>query len=170
MNENRTKILEIFKKNITLSEKIIKNLEIGIYNYTLDYCKDQEIPLNWESDLFQSIYMNKCIAIYSQLHKGSYIENKGLIDKLKKNNLEAGKVAYMTNDEMFPEKWSDILGKHLNKVKNAYEINTTSMSDTIVCKKCKSRKVTYVEVQMRSADENSTTIVTCIDCNFKFKF
>ena len=56
-NEKRDKVLEIFKKDLKFPEKTIKNLEIGIYNQTLDYCKIQEIPLNWDSELFTSIYM-----------------------------------------------------------------------------------------------------------------
>tara|TARA_Y100000389_G_scaffold205110_1_gene263331 strand:+ start:12833 stop:13348 length:516 start_codon:yes stop_codon:yes gene_type:complete len=169
-NEKRDKVLEIFKKDLKFPEKTIKNLEIGIYNQTLDYCKIQEIPLNWDSELFTSIYMNKCISIFSQLKEGAYIENTGLIEKLKKNEVKAEEIAYLKNEDMFPEKWSELLDKHRDTVKNAYEMTMESMSDSIVCKRCKSRKVTYVEVQLRSADENSTTVATCLDCSYKWKF
>lgn len=167
---SREEVVNIFKKNLDFPEKIIKNLEIGIYNVTLEYCKKQEIPLNWESELFKNIYMNKCISLYSQLKKDSYIENKYLIHKIKNNELEAHKIAFLSNEEINPEKWSNLVTKHWDIVKNAYEQKLTSMSDSIVCKKCKGRNVTYVEVQTRSADENSTTMATCLDCGCKWKF
>lgn len=169
-NEIRKKVIDKYICELDFSENIVVNIEIGIFNYTIDYCKNLNIPLNWESDIFQSIYINKSISIYSLLKQDSYIENKSLIERINNNLIQPHLIASLSNEELFPEKWYDLLTKHQDKVKNAYEMNMVPMSDTIVCKKCKSRKITYVEVQTRASDEASTTMCTCLDCGCKWKF
>jgi DNA-directed RNA polymerase subunit M/transcription elongation factor TFIIS len=37
------------------------------------------------------------------------------------------------------------------------------------CRKCKSKKTTYYQMQTRSADEPMTTYVTCTACGLKWK-
>ena len=37
------------------------------------------------------------------------------------------------------------------------------------CRKCKSKKTTYYQMQTRSADEPMTTYVTCMECGLKWK-
>lgn len=170
-NEIREKVLEIFKRDIELEEKEIKDLEIGIFNSTIDYCKEYEIPLNWNSVMLKSIYVKKSMSLYANLKKDSYIKNEKLIEKLKMEEIKPNNVANMKKNELFPEKWEELLEKHWDKVKNSYEMsNVVSMSDNIVCKKCKSRKITYVELQTRAADENTTFYCTCTSCGYKFRF
>jgi DNA-directed RNA polymerase subunit M/transcription elongation factor TFIIS len=41
-------------------------------------------------------------------------------------------------------------------------------SGIYVCGKCKSKRTVSMELQLRRADEPMTTIVTCIDCNFRW--
>jgi DNA-directed RNA polymerase subunit M/transcription elongation factor TFIIS len=65
--------------------------------------------------------------------------------------------------------WKDLLDKYKDKLKNAYEVKMVSMSDHIVCRKCKSREIVYYEFQCRKADEGSSTAYTCLNCNFKWK-
>jgi DNA-directed RNA polymerase subunit M/transcription elongation factor TFIIS len=40
--------------------------------------------------------------------------------------------------------------------------------DYVYLSKCGSKKCTFTELQMRSADEGSTTFVTCVDCSYKW--
>jgi DNA-directed RNA polymerase subunit M/transcription elongation factor TFIIS len=169
-NEIRIKNISIFQKDINLTEIEIKDLEIGIFNYTLKYCKEMKIPLNWECIMFKNIYMNKSISIFANLKSDSYLKNINLLEKIQKKEIKPNEIATMKVEEICPEKWNKILDKHMDLVKNAYEMNMASMSDRIVCKKCKGRNVTYQEVQMRSADEPSTFLILCSTCGHRFKF
>jgi DNA-directed RNA polymerase subunit M/transcription elongation factor TFIIS len=42
-------------------------------------------------------------------------------------------------------------------------------SDTVVCNKCKSKKVVFYSLQTRSCDEPMTIFYTCMNCNKKWK-
>ena len=66
-------------------------------------------------------------------------------------------LAYMSREELYPEKWHLIIEKEKLKLKEAYEIKQVSMSDLIKCGKCKNNKVSYQELQnafWRRIDDN----------------
>jgi transcription elongation factor S-II len=75
----------------------------------------------------------------------------------------------MSCEDMFPEKWRDIIEKQKLKFKAAYEIKQVSMTDTIKCGKCKNNKISYYELQTRSGDEAITQFYNCIICGHKWK-
>ena len=37
------------------------------------------------------------------------------------------------------------------------------------CRKCKSKRTTYYQMQTRGADEPMTNFVSCMDCSYNFK-
>ena len=168
-HEVRTQLIELFKKDLDLSDVEAKDLEIGIFNSSIDYANSLKIPLSWSCDLFAENYLNIAISIYSNLDKTSYIKNDKLLSRLKNKEFLPHKLPYMNCDETFPEVWSEIMEKHERKVKGAYEIKQVSMTDAIKCGKCKKNKVTYYELQTRSGDEAITQYFNCICCGHKWK-
>ena len=153
-HEVRNKLVELFKNDLELSEIEAKDLEIGIFNSSIDYANSLKIPLSWTCDLFTDTYMNISISIYSNLNPNSYIKNEKLLQKLKNKEFPPHKLPYMSCEEMFPEIWKDILEKLERKIKGAYEIKQVSMTDAIKCGKCKNNKVTYYELQTRSGSRS----------------
>ena len=168
-HEVRNQLIELFKNDLDLSDIEAKDLEIGIFNSSIDYANSLKIPLSWSCDLFAENYLNIAISIYSNLDKNSYIKNKNLLTRLKNKEFLPHKLPYMNCDETFPEIWSEIMEKHERKVKGAYEIKQVSMTDAIKCGKCKKNKVTYYELQTRSGDEAITQYFNCICCGHKWK-
>ena len=168
-HEVRYKLVELFKNDLELSEIEAKDLEIGIFNSSIDYANSLKIPLSWTCDLFTDTYLNISISIYSNLNPNSYIKNEKLLQKLKNKEFPPHKLPYMSCEEMFPEIWKDILEKLERKIKGAYEIKQVSMTDAIKCGKCKNNKVTYYELQTRSGDEAITQYFNCICCGHKWK-
>ena len=49
------------------------------------------------------------------------------------------------------------------------EQNIEASTDTFTCRKCRSKKCTYYQMQTRSADEPMTVFVTCLDCSTRWK-
>jgi transcription elongation factor S-II len=168
-HEIRTKLIELFKENLPLNETDIINLEIGIFNASIDYANQLKIPLSWSCELFSDTYLNIAISIYSNLDKNSYIKNEKLIERVLNKEILAHKLPYMISEELFPEIWKEIIEKQQKKIKAAYEIKQTAMTDAIKCGKCKQNKVTYYELQTRSGDEAMTQYYTCICCGHKWK-
>jgi DNA-directed RNA polymerase subunit M/transcription elongation factor TFIIS len=75
----------------------------------------------------------------------------------------------MTPDVLFPEKWRSIIDQELLRNKVAYEITEVSMTDKVICGKCKKNKISYYEKQIRSADEPMTAFFRCISCGHRWK-
>ena len=165
----RDKFRELLQTNLELNEIEATDLEIGIFNSTLDYANSLHIQLSWNHPLFIETYINNARAIYSNLKKDSYIQNTHLIDRLKNREFVPHELAYMSKEDMLPERWKDIIDKHKLRLKAAYEVKQVSMTDAIKCGKCKNNKISYYEMQIRSGDENMTQFFTCISCGNKWR-
>ena len=165
----RNKLIDLFTNQLSLTPIESQDLEIGIFNASIDYANSLKIPLSWNCDLFTETYINIAISIYSNLDKNSYIHNQNLIQRLKNRDFLPHKLPYMSSQEIFPEIWKDIIEKHEKQVKGAYEVKPVAMTDAIKCGKCKNNKVTYYELQTRRGDEAMTQYFTCICCGHKWK-
>ena len=72
-NEFRDKFKELIKNKINdLDDIEINDLEIGIFNASLDYAIKKKIQLSWSNTQFQNIYNNISRSIYSNLLSTSY--------------------------------------------------------------------------------------------------
>ena len=173
MSANSNKIRENYKKILSKKTKLsqieLDDLEIGVFNASLDYATENKIQLSWQCQQFVEIYTNIARCIYTNLVSNTYINNKNLYSRLKKKEFMPHELAYMKREELFPEKWHLIIEKEKLKLKEAYEIKQVSMSDLIKCGKCKNNKVSYQELQTRSGDESMTIFFTCIVCGHKWK-
>jgi DNA-directed RNA polymerase subunit M/transcription elongation factor TFIIS len=165
----RDKFKEILIRDLALSEVESTNLEIGIFNSTLDYANSLSIQLSWSCPLFMDSYINNARSIYSNLKSNSYIQNTALMQRLKDGEFTPHELAYLTHEELFPERWQEIIDKQKLKLKAAYEVKQVSMTDAIKCGKCKNNKISYYELQIRSGDENMTQFFCCIMCGHKWK-
>jgi transcription elongation factor S-II len=168
-HEIRNKFRELLINDIKLTSIEAADLEIGVFNSTIDYANSLKIPLSWASDLFTDSYLNIARSIYSNLDKSSYIQNTKLIERLQTGEFVPHKLPYMSCEDVFPEKWKTIIEKQKLKFKAAYEIKQVSMTDTIKCGKCKNNKISYYELQTRSGDEAITQFYNCIICGHKWK-
>ena len=168
MNAIREYFIKVFSKNLELSTDnyIIINLEKGVFNETIKFCKEKKIVLNWSNSLFKKNYLKLGRKILANI---TYTPNaKDVKYKIKNELFKAEEVANMTHEELYPELWSSIKLKNMSKIdlKSSEEIPDGMFK----CGKCKSLKTTYYQMQTRSADEPMTTYVTCLNCNHHFKF
>ncbi len=165
----RDKFREILIKELELSDLEATDLEIGVFNSTLDYANSLRLQLSWICPLFMDTYINNARSVYANLKKDSYIQNSTLLDRMKNKEFTPHELSYMANEEVFPERWKHIIDKQKLKLKAAYEIKQVSMTDAIKCGKCKNNKISYYELQIRSGDENMTQFFCCISCGHKWK-
>jgi transcription elongation factor S-II len=157
--------------NIINNNDISKKVEDGIYQYVVDnICHKKNLPVNWNNSYFRRAYMNKCLSIYVNLNRESYVKNNELILRLYSNEIDPYKLAFMTPQELFPENWEIFMAKKKAKDEYLYAKKLECYTDIYWCKRCKKNKTTYYELQTRSADEPMTTFVTCLNCGKKWKF
>ena len=88
MSLNTNKIRDDFKKliisKVKLSQIEVDDLEIGVFNASLDYATENKIQLSWQCPQFIDVYSNIARSIYSNLVNSTYINNKKLYSRLKK--------------------------------------------------------------------------------------
>ena len=149
------------KKKITkiLNEEIAKNIELSIYNFSVEYAETNDTP-----SLIQSIYDSKSDEILCQLNNK---ESLHLINGLKENTIDGKKVAFMKPEELNPEKYENIIKK---REVEEYKKNNSASSSVFKCSKCKNSKCQVSQKQTRAGDEPPTTFVTCLECSNVFKF
>jgi transcription elongation factor S-II len=158
---SRSKVREKLFKYIK-NENKCKNIEIGIYNYAIQEADSKKIIKKWDNTYFTELYISKLRTILNNL-------TPEIIDKIEKNEIVPHMIAFMTHQELQPEKWNDLLDMKRKIDESLFNDNITATSDLFKCYKCKTNKCTYYQLQTRSADEPMTTFVTCINCGNKWK-
>ena len=145
------------------NEKHTINLEKGIYNFALKESTQRKVVKKWDNPFFVQLYVDRLRTIFLNL------KNEALLERVKKGDIQTHILAFLTHQEMHPEKWEEMIQEKIKRDKNKFEMNIEASTDTFTCRKCKSKKCTYYALQTRSADEPMTIFVTCIDCGNRFK-
>ena len=168
----RIKCLEILQSVLKISsasdKEYMKNVERHIFNYTLRKSIDRNIIPTWNI-VFKNIYLNKVINLYSNLNKNNYINNKRLLQRVRKKEFTPEQLVNMTPQELFPEHWKELIDEKYRRDKILYETKKEAMTDQFKCSKCHSRETCYFEMQTRSADEPMTIFITCLNCGKRWK-
>ena len=165
-NDIRKGSITLFKEIIDNEENILK-IEMSILKNICDKCEERNIVSKWENNNFKKMYLNKVRSLYTNLDKSSYINNIYLTDNLSNINLDT--IGDMNYQELFPSHWKKLLDKKYKRQEDLYESKQEAMTDEFKCKRCKSRKTTYYEMQTRSADEPMTIFITCLNCGNRWK-
>jgi len=145
------------------SKKKAINLEKGIYNYALKEANNRKVVKKWDNPYYVQIYLDRLRTIYINLAKPT------LLTSVKDGTVTVKTLAFMTHQEMQPEKWNALIQAKIKKDKSKYDTQQEAMTDTFKCRKCHSNKCSYYQMQTRSADEPMTTFVTCIECANRWK-
>jgi transcription elongation factor S-II len=154
----RSKLNEIIQ-----NDKLTINLEKGIFNFALNEAKNRKIVKKWDNPYFVQIYIDRLRTIFIN------IKNPKLLEQLQSGSIKAHSIAFMTHQEMYPDKWQQLIEAKSKRDMNKFESNLEAATDTFTCRKCKSNKCTYYQQQVRSADEPMTTFVQCISCGNRWK-
>ncbi len=162
-NDSRRNIVANKFLNLVNNEKISRQIEQSIYNYTIKKSIATDIERNWNNKIFMNIYLSKTRSIYSNLDKNSYIKNHSLLQKVLNNEFDITQIAFMSNMDLYPENWGEILEKKSKIEKMKYSHKKTSMSTSYKCSKCGGCETSYYQIQTRSADEPMTNFRFCLD-------
>ena len=146
------------------NEKHSTNLEKGIFNYALKEASSRKVVKKWDNQYFVQIYLDRLRSIYLNL------KNPEILEQIKTESIQAHTVAFMTHQEMRPDKWQELIEQKILKDKHKFENNVEASTDTFTCRKCKGNKCTYYQLQTKSADESMTTFVSCTICGQRWKF
>jgi transcription elongation factor S-II len=159
-----------FRKNICTkleqiicNKKIAKELESGIYDYATKEANTWKIIIRWDNPHYVQLYSDRLRSVYNNL------KNEKLLQEVQNGKLKGQDLAFMTHQEMDPDHWKELIDKKRKRDENKYNNTQQASTDMFTCKKCKSKRCTYYELQTRSADEPATIFVTCLDCGKNWK-
>jgi len=142
------------------NKDLAKELEEGIKQWTEEYNEANMIP----EFMFENIYQDKFNEIIKNLDPEF---NPTLLDRIKTKSISAKKLPFMKPEEIFPEKYEEILKK---KMIEKAKLENQASSELFTCPKCKAKKSRIEQKQTRSGDEPMTTFVTCLECGLMRKF
>lgn len=152
------------KLNLILeNEKHSSNLEKGIFNYALKEATNRKVVKKWDNPYFVQIYLDRLRSIYLNL------KNTEILEQIKSEAIQAHTVAFMTHQEMRPDKWQELIDAKIIKDKHKFEQNVEASTDTFTCRKCKGNKCTFYTQQVRASDEPMTIFVNCLGCGNRWK-
>jgi len=158
-----------FRKNVVVKfiekgvvEPFAGNFEKGVYNWTISEAKNRKIIKKWNNKFFVVIYIDKLRSTLFNL-------TPVMIEQINTEEIKAQQIAFMTHQELNPQKWDDAIQRKMLRDKSKYEVNIEASSSSFFCRKCHKNKTTHYQLQTRSADEPMTTFVTCLNCDARWK-
>jgi transcription elongation factor S-II len=139
-------------------------------NHIFDIAKEIELQVfKSEYSNVNDSYRNKLRTFTMNLRNK---KNPELRDRLLTSKIKPADFIKMTPNEMAPES----LKKEIEKLhkQNLFDAQGATekraVTDRFTCGKCKHKKVSYYQMQTRSADEPLTTFCTCENCGNRWKF
>ena len=166
----------------------VRNAEKSIYNWAVQQTRNCNDVASWENQLFKRRYKNKVLHLLEELERAPVadvtLEVQGdavklniqyvpqLVHRIKRKELDVKGLAKYSPDVLWPDgpfaramlalRERDLAIERAKAVEKDYE-------GLFKCRRCKSTKTTYYQMQTRSADEPMTTYVTCKNCGHKWK-
>jgi transcription elongation factor S-II len=142
--------------------KVVVNLERGIFNFALKEATNAKVVKKWENPIFAQIYVNRLRSVLSNLPH--------IVAQVQSGEIAPQTVAFMTHQEFQPDRWKRLLDLKMKRdASTAHGEVVEASTDMYTCKKCKSKRCTYYEMQTRSADEPATVFITCLDCGKRWR-
>ncbi len=158
-------------ESASLTKEQINEFENEIYQATLEDAKKKHIFAHWDNKLFEEIYIQRQLKLFSNLHPSSPVGNKGLLERLRHKGIPLNTLARMSDIDLYPENWERLRELQDIREQKWLEGNTSRKTDQFKCGRCGGRECTYYELQTRSADEPMTIFITCLnkDCGKKWR-
>ena len=149
--------------NLLTIKKHSVNIEKGIFNHSIRIADSKNVVKKWENIYFVQIYIDRFRSVYMNL------KDPIIVTKLETGIFKPHEIGTMTHHELSPEKWEKLISEKKEKDENMYVPKLDGNTDMFVCRRCKSNKCSYYQLQTRSADEPMTTFVTCVSCGNRWK-
>ena len=156
----RKSVREMLAK--TFPEKEIVNIEISIYNASVRDAKQKLIVRKWSCPDFVATYVGRLRSVIANGKSGALLRSG--LGEIERRTLIGGPLA-----DMDPARWEPFRDAKDRRDAMMAAPPMEASTDTFCCRRCKSRKCCFHQLQTRSADEPMTTYVNCLTCGNRWK-
>jgi DNA-directed RNA polymerase subunit M/transcription elongation factor TFIIS len=141
-----------------------KRAEICIWN-SIIIGAEPTFPLSWEAKEFRYRYTTRVVSFEQAIKRVD-----GLRQRIFSGELSLKRLASMKPWEISPGAWEEAFDKVAKKHLVQTSADVESMPDGVVeCRKCKSKKTSYTQLQTRAADEPMTSFFVCHNCGNRWR-
>lgn len=167
MEVTRSKVVRLFERALD-DATMAKRLEICLWNWTIQTCSHDGIPLYWDNPRYRYRYTTRAQSLEFNLKNPG---NPALLERVRCKEVSVKEFAAMSPYEMWPDHWEPVFQRVAMKQmkREAFADLATAPDGAYTCGKCKSKKTVYTSVQIRSADEPMTNFVRCLNCSRGWK-
>ena|ERR1044071_1979556 len=157
--KDRKKTAELFGQYF--SEDDCKQIELGIYDYTKQYC-DSNSCFKYMS---KAVYNDQIKNLLFNCEQNNSTMKK-IIKDAKHEKFNLYNLAFLRPEELNSDNWVKILLRIKTTNKKLNNLPTVTWRP---CYRCKCTKYGYYMLQTRSIDEPMTTFYNCKDCGTTYK-
>lgn len=161
MDQLRNYVLTEYKT--VFDEDTSQNLEKSTYTHAIHRFKtNNDNSDNLDNVEFKNVYKQIYMKIISNVKLN---KNKDyVLAQIKENKINVEDLPLLSREILYPEKWENLYVQRTDNLKRR------KVKGMHKCPKCKSWYTVHQEMQTRSCDESSTVHITCLDCNYNFKY
>lgn len=123
-----------------------RDLEKHVYNWTIATAQRDDIPQNWKHGLFRHRYIQKVISMKLNLTDP---RNPVLRKKVDDGGVTLEWLVHAHPTDLFPEHWEPLYHEvAMKQLRKQLTEDIDTIPDGIEqCRRCKSRKVQYTQLQ-----------------------
>ncbi len=143
--------------NILNDIKKAISLEKGIFEFSLIHT----FMNNLQQKFVVSVYLDKFDEIKNNINGNDKINNQTLKQSILHGEIRPELVSFLSPQQMHPKRWAEVMS--IKKYREDKE-NNIATTDLYKCRKCGERKSKVSQMQIRCADEPTSTFVTCLVC------
>ena len=168
MDPVRQRVHEMFAAVRGVDDCLARKLERCVYNWAVRGFRAELLVPVWDNPAFRFRYTTKALSLKFNLRNP---KNPGLGERFASGELTPKQLVHASPEKMWPEFWEP-LRESIARIalRKQLTIDVESCPDgAFTCRRCKSLKTTYYQMQTRSADEPSTTFVSCLSCGNRWK-
>lgn len=153
--------------SITGDTGLAEEMEQGILDYSESFAADEN--LNTGSRLYEQLYVSKAREIVDNLQPDGYLNNTGLLKRVRAGQVAPKDVARLSPQQLFPEMWQALMEEKQKKEELKFSSRIQATTDAYRCRRCGSNECSFYELQTRSIDEPMTSFITCVLCGSSWK-
>ena len=152
-----------------LDETTAKDMEIGVYNWSLEKADERRVAKSWRNIRFRAIYEAKARSVACNIDPVGYVGNTRLLSRMKDGEFKPHDIAFMNPENVHPDRWRLALDHKLQRDEYITNARPAAMTDQFKCGRCKNRECSYMELQTRSCDEPASIFVQCHCCGNRWR-